>query len=79
MREGDKAKSSGEAAKERQIRKPVDSVKANLPELNKGQSRDEAAKIVNISPRSVETAKDTGETNEAVRNRIRRRKKSCSR
>lgn len=45
------------AAHERQIRKPVGSVKANMPEQNTGQSRDLAARAVNVSPRSVENAR----------------------
>jgi ParB-like chromosome segregation protein Spo0J len=45
-----------ELAKERQIRKPVDSVKENLPEQNKGQARDQAGKAVNVSGKSIDMA-----------------------
>ena len=44
-------------AKERQIRKTMDSVKANLPERDKGQARDHAAKAMKVSGRMVQDAK----------------------
>jgi len=48
-----------ELAKARQIRKPADSVQANLPEQR--QARDDAAEAVNVSPRSIQDAKTVTE------------------
>lgn len=45
-----------EEAKKRQVRKP-DSVPANLPEQKKGDSREQAAKALGISPRLISDAK----------------------
>lgn len=44
-----------ELAKQRQVRKPADSVQVNLPEQR--QARDDAAEAVNVSPSAVQFAK----------------------
>ena len=44
-------------AKKRQIRKPVDSVEANLPQQKRAeQARDQAADVCGVSPRMVQRA-----------------------
>ena len=45
-------------AKERQIRKPIDSVKVNLPKQNKEpQARDQAASVVGVSGKMLTAAR----------------------
>ncbi len=44
-------------AKERQTRKPVASVKENLPEQIKGQARDAAGRAFGVSGKSVDFAR----------------------
>jgi len=46
-----------EEAKERQMRKPIDSVPAEMPERLKGDAREKAAKAAGASPRYVSDAK----------------------
>ena len=45
-----------ELAKARQVRKPADSVPAEMPEQNR-EAREDAAEAVNVSPRSIQNAK----------------------
>lgn len=58
-------------AKVRQIRKPTDSVVANLPQQqNQGKAREQAAAVVSVSPRMVQDAKQIKRDNPEAFERI---------
>jgi len=57
-------------AKERQARKPVDSVRANLPEQKTERPRETAAKMTGVSPRTVQNAKKIAKESPALAEQV---------
>lgn len=57
-------------AKARQLRKPINSVVANLRQQNHGKASDQAAEVVSVSPRMVQYAKEIKRDNPETFERI---------